>query len=243
MKYSFLLIQILWISLVFSQTAQIQKVTRDTTYHLNNSVIIIQTTIAQYYNDSTCVWEVSYPIIKGLPDLNIQDQMNRMFIELSSIGDCDEDKECDTQTNYPKLNTYWNKTAIFEITQDLISFNHNEGGTVVGFDECFGNENYYNYNLKNGTEYKRQEIISLTEQNTIEFQKLMMSKLPKEIKDEEAIVTQWQVKLQGGKFCVFYDNYTLFENENLTICLEENEILPFINPLNKQIVLYIKEKN
>ena len=68
---------LLFSNLSFSQ----MEITIDTVYfqNIDKKVMVVHTTNRQYYNDSVCVWEVSYPEIFNLGNRIRETSINLMF--------------------------------------------------------------------------------------------------------------------------------------------------------------------
>jgi hypothetical protein len=212
----------------FSQT----EIKHDTLYFKNNEkdVMVVHTINRQYYNDSACVWEVSYPEIFNLGNKAIESSMNLLFSKEVSFGDCN-DKVCDRATMYfPLLSRYWDKVVITSIKNDLLSFYLYEGNCPTYTKVCFIKTRHYLYNLKTGTEIEANSLFKTDAKTQHSLDSVILHKLDFVPEDMDAVRYERQFYFEKGKLMVFYDNYSLGRKDIYAFELSYEEIKKLMNP-------------
>jgi hypothetical protein len=231
----------LWILLLiptfsYSQT----EITMDTTFYQNmdKKVMVVQTTNRQYYNDSVCVWEVSYPEIFNLGNRIRETSINLMFSKEVSFGDCN-DKVCDRATMYfPLLNRYWDKVVVTSIKNDLLSYYLFEGSCPNYTKVCFLKTRHHLYDLKNGSEIEPSSLFKKDQITQHKLDSIILTKLDFVPEDMEAIRFERQFYFDKNKLMVFYDTYTIGKKETFIVELTYKEIQSLINPAGVVAVFF-----
>jgi len=228
MKY-WLLITYLFIS---NNCISQQEITEYTVTYQNNrnDIRIIQTTIRQYYNDSSCVWEISFPQVDGLKDWEVQRSLNIELSNQVSFGDCDIDKECDENYRwYPRMEFYWNKVEITCIHNDLLSFQIIEGGQPYGYDRKFSDIRCFFYDLKTGYDIDTRAFFKEDDESQQQLEQILISRLGF-VPEEEPLRTMRQYYFDCKQLIVLYDRYTIGEDQIYHIPLVYDDIKDLINP-------------
>lgn len=213
---------------VFSQ----MEIKHDTLYFKNNGaeVMVIHTVNRQYYNDSACVWEVSYPEIFNLGNRIRESSVNLMFSKEVSFGDCD-DESCDRTTMYfPLLNRYWDKVVITDIKNDLLSYYLFEGSCPTYTKVCFVKTRHKLYDLKMGAEIEPSSLFKMDAQTQHKLDSIILQKLDFVPEDKDAVRYERQFYFEKSKLMVFYDTYTLGRKETHAFELLLAEVRGLWNP-------------
>lgn len=205
-----------------------QEIKKDTVnyYNLGKKIDVIQTTIKQYYNDSTCVWEISYPQVKGIDDPDIQASKNKEFAAYVSFGDCEMgDEECEQASEqwYPRMQYYYNKVEVVDIKNNLMSYKLSEGGQPVGYKRKFGEVEYFIFDLKSGEQIEEGDLFSFSGSSKSGFDQLLILKLGF-TPDEEPFQTMRQYYFNEGDLVVYFDRYTIGEDQEYHIKLSYIEL-------------------
>lgn len=187
-------------------------------------VTVIQTTIKQYYNDSSCVWEIAYPQIKGLTNSDIQLTLNKQFANYVSFGDCEDDKECQPGEQwFPKMQQYWNKVNLVGLRNGLLSYRVSEGGQPMGYNKKYGEVQYFTYDLDKGEYVELEHLFQFDSLQSTKFNHLLTIKLGF-TPEEEAFQTMRQYYFDGENLVVYFDRYTIGEDEEYHIPLSYVEL-------------------
>ncbi len=216
-------------SLGFPGLAQ-QAILKDTvTYpQAEGNITVIQTVIRQYFNDSSCLWEISFPRIDGLHNREVQASINRKFSEHASFGDCDLDEGCyENEQWYPRMQFYWNKVEITAITHDLLSFQTSEQMKPHRNQKSFGQIDCYFMDLKTGAEIVAGELLKSDARPALD--ELIIWKLGFE-PEQEPFQTMRQYYLEGHHLIVLYDRYTLADDKVYRIAMNYKEIKDWLIP-------------
>lgn len=238
-KIYFIAITILFPAFSSAQT----EIHKDTVHFLNNDkkVMVVHTTNRQYYDDSTCVWEVMYPEIFNLENRVVSASINIMLSQEVAFGDCDE-KECDRTTMYfPQLSRYWDKVKVTGIKNDLLSYCLMEGHCPVYSKLCSGKIKYNLFNLKSYSEIEMSSLFKNEERIQKKLDSLILEKLDFMPEDIGAIRSERQFYFDKEKLFVFYDQYTIGRTETYTLELSFEEIQTMINPLG-DLSIFFKER-
>ncbi len=217
------------------------EIIKDTVYFENNGkkLMVVNTLNRQYYNDSTCIWEIMYPEISNLGDM--ESAINLMLSREVALGDCNE-KICDRSTmHFPLLNRYWDKVKIVSIKNDLLSYGLMEGSCPTYAKICFSKTTYHIYNLKTGMEVENTSLFRRDTRTLHQLDSVIASKLDFVPENPEMILSGCQFYLEGNNLFAFYDNYTLEGNKTFTVELQKKDILNLINP-NSVLSVYFSEK-
>lgn len=204
----------------------------DTLFFKNNGkeVMVIHTINRQYYNDSACVWEVSYPEIFNLGNRIRESSVNLMFSKEVSFGDCD-DKVCDRTTMYfPLLSRYWDKVVVTSIKNDLLSYYLFEGSCPTYTKVCFVKTRHCLYDLKTGSEIEPTSIFKKDAITQHKLDSIILNKLDFVPDDKEAVRFERQFYFEKNKLMVFYDAFTLGRKETYSFELTLDEINGLWNP-------------
>lgn len=231
---------ILFPTIVFSQT----EIKHDTLIFKNNGkdVMVIHTINRQYYNDSACVWEVSYPEIFNLGNRIRESSVNLMFSKEVSFGDCD-DESCDRSTMYfPLLNRYWDKVVVTSIKNDLLSYYLFEGSCPTYTKVCFVKTRHHLYDLKMGSEIEPTSLFKQDAQTQQKLDSLILNKLDFVPEDKDAVRYERQFYFEKNKLMVFFDTYTLGKKDTYSIELTYKEVLSLINPTGPLSVFFKEQK-
>lgn len=216
-------------TVAFAQT----EITKDTLYFLNKGkrVAVVHTLNRQYYNDSSCVWEIMYPEISGLAYSTQEKELNLLFSTEVAFGDCNE-KVCDKTTMYfPLLSKYWDKVRVTGIKNDLVSYCMTEGHCPVNSKYCSGKTMYYFYNVKYGSEVAMISLFKKEETTQHKLDSIILDKLDFVPEDLNAIRNERQFYFEGDKLFVFYDWYTIGKSNTYSAELQYKEIHDLINPV------------
>lgn len=226
--------------LSFSQT----EIRYDTLYFKNNDkqVMVVHTTNRQYYNDSACVWEVSYPEIFNLSNRIRESSVNLMFSKEVSFGDCD-DKVCDRSAMYfPLLSRYWDKVVVTSIKNDLLSYYLFEGSCPTYTKVCFLKTRHYLYNLNTGQEIDPTSLFKTDVKTQHKLDSIVLDKLDFVPDDKEAVRFERQFYFDKDKLMVFYDNYTLGRKETYSFDLPYSSLKDLINPAGPLVAFFSEKK-
>lgn len=192
--------------------------------------MVVHTTNRQYYDDSTCVWEVMYPEIFNLENRIVSASVNIMLSQEIAFGDCN-DKECDrTSIYFPQLSRFWDKVKITGIRNDLLSYCLMEGHCPVYSKLCSGKIQYRLFNLKSGLDIEMSSLFKKEESTQKKLDSLILAKLHFIPEDIGAIRSERQFYFEAGKLFVFYDWYTIGRMETYVFELPYAEIQNLINP-------------
>lgn len=216
----------------------------DTLYFKNNDkdVMVVHTINRQYYNDSACVWEVSYPEIFNLGNRIRESSVNLMFSKEVSFGDCD-DKVCDRTTMYfPLLNKYWDKVVVTGIKNDLLSYYLFEGSCPTYTKVCFVKTRHHLYNLKSGSEIETATLFKTDVKTQQKLDSVILHKLDFVPEDMEAVRYERQFYFERDKLMVFYDTYTIGRKETYSFELSYKEIQGLINPSGPLNIFFSDKK-
>lgn len=212
----------------FSQT----EITKDTTHFQNygKKIMVIHTNNRQYYDDSTCVWEVMYPEIFGLTNRIRETSVNIMLGQEVAFGDCN-DKECDRTTMYfPQLSRYWDKVKITSIKNDLLSYCLTDGHCPIYSKLCSSKTQYRLYNLRNGSEVEIASLFKKDETTQHKLDSIILEKVDFTPEDPRTIRSERQFYFEENKLFVFYDWYTIGRAETYAFELFYKEIQDLIDP-------------
>jgi hypothetical protein len=215
----------------------------DTVYFTNNDkqVMVVHTTNRQYYNDSACVWEVTYPEIHNLENRIRETSINLMFSKEVSFGDCN-DKVCDRSTMYfPMLNRYWDQVIVTSIKNDLLSYYLHEGSCPTYTKVCFMKTRHHLYNLRTGSDIEPTSLFRSDAKTQHKLDSIILQKLDFVPEDMEAVRYERQYYFEKNKLMAYYDSYTIGKKETYSFELPYKEIQAFINP-NGPLVLFFNEK-
>jgi hypothetical protein len=208
------------------------EITHDTLHFKNNGadVMVIHTTNRQYYNDSACVWEVSYPEIFNLGNRIRESSLNLMFSQEVSFGDCN-DKVCDRTTMYfPLLNRYWDKVVVTSIRNDLLSYYLFEGSCPTYTKVCMVKTRYHLYDLRSGEEIEMASLFGKEEKVQHKLDSLILQKLDFVPEDLDAVRFERQFFFDKNKLMVFFDAYTLGKKNTISFELTQKELAGLMNP-------------
>jgi hypothetical protein len=217
----------------------------DTTFYQNmdKKVMVVQTTNRQYYNDSACVWEVSYPEISNLGNRIRESSLNLMFSKEVSFGDCN-DKVCDRATMYfPLLNRYWDKVVVTSIKNNLLSYYLFEGSCPTYTKVCFVKTRHHVYDLTTGLEIEPNSLFKADAITQHKLDSIILHKLDFVPEDMEAVRFERQIYFEKNKLMVFYDNYTIGRKETFKLELTYKEIQSLINPTGAVAAFFKETKN
>jgi hypothetical protein len=206
------------------------EITKDTVYFENygNKLTVVNTLNRQYYNDSTCVWEIMYPEVYNLGDM--ESTINLMLSREVAIGDCNE-KICDRTTmNFPLLRKYWDKSKIITIKNDLLSYCLMEGNCPTYAKMCFSKTSYHLFNLKTGMQVDAGTLFKKDAISRHKLDSIILSKLDFVPENMQMIPSERQFYLEGNKLYAFYDTYTIGGNETYSVELQKKDIQGLINP-------------
>jgi hypothetical protein len=224
----------------FSQT----EIRHDTLHFKNNDkdVMVVHTINRQYYNDSACVWEVSYPEIFNLGNKIRESSVNLMFSREVSFGDCN-DKVCDRTTMYfPLLSRYWDKVVVTSIKNDILSYYLYEGNCPTYTKVCFIKTRHYLYDLKMGSEIEPSALFKKDIKSQQKLDSLILHKLDFVPEDMDAVRYERQFYFEKDKLMVFYDSYALGRKDIYAMELTQEEVRDLINP-NGAIAAFFRMKS
>lgn len=215
------------------------EIYKDTIYFLdNNKVMVVHTTNRQYYDDSTCVWEVMYPEIFGLENRVTETSINIMLSQEVAFGDCN-DKECDRTTmHFPQLSKYWDKVKITGIKYDLLSYGLLEGHCPVYSKLCSSKIRYYLYDMKSASEIETSTLFKKDENTQHKLDSIVLEKLDFVPEDINAVRSERQFYFEGEKLFIFYDSFTLRGSKTYSFELHYEEVKNLINPSGKLSIFF-----
>ena len=218
------------------------EIRKDTVYFKNyeKKIMVVHTNNRQYYDDSTCVWEVMYPEISGLENKTVETLLNTRFSQEVAFGDCNDEK-CDRTTMYfPQLTRYWDKVKITGIKNDLLSYCLTEGYCPVYSKLCSGKTQYHLYNLKTASEVEMSRLFKKDDVTQHKLDSIILEKLDFVPEDLGVVRNERQFYFEKDKLFVFYDWHTIGRSETYVFELSYREIQGLINPSGLLAVFFKK---
>lgn len=222
-----------------AQEIEFQSIKYDTLKF--GEIMAVQTTIKQIYNEGSCVWLISYPQLSGSEYAKNMDVINKRFIDHARIEDCtaDDEKECvDSNPWYPNLSSYWNMVGIINADKGIVTYGVKEGGEIVGYDDCFGDQMIYMYDLASGESLWEKDLIKKDEDAQRLFDNMLVKKLGFEPEHKDFIRTTRQVYIHKNVVHVFYDVHTLKEDREIRLEFSFDELKEIINYEGKFATYY-----
>ncbi len=233
MKTILLILSILLGYQCFSQDGD-QKITVDTLHFQNENKTgyVLHTTITHYYNDSSCIWEVSYPEIFGLNDESAEYSINKTFELSVAIGDCAEEDECTYfgAMIYPEYFKYWNRVKVMGIRNNVVSYFYQEGGCTYDEPYCYDNVTFNLYDLNTNSEVDERNIFRSDKKSQEGLHNAIIAKLGFTPQYEQAVDFARQVGFDSEGVIIYYSEFTLGERESYTLRFTLDEIEVFLRP-------------
>jgi hypothetical protein len=209
------------------QAQEFQQIINDSVSIQNGTeeVIVATTTIRQFYEDSTCIWEIKFPQLVTTSNPEGTEAINKVFERLVSFGDCDNGSclESDEEM-FPRFGQYWNKVEVASLDAEWISYVVKEGGCPIGTKSCFGTTDYFLYSMKTHQAITPFQVFKTDRESLSNLEALIHEKLGFRPANDEVITNYMQIFMKDGNVALYYDNWTIADNVPYTIVFELQEI-------------------